>query len=147
MRHLTAMLIGAQLHTDNDVWHSGNGNNNCCNKNKSSIKVRDDIGLGRRFALMRIMQIWNHALRSTIQQLKLNCINMKCASSTTESQSLPQSRSRKVECEKWSDKLVQTLAKNFQLCREGHKLCMASGLQILWIVGGGRGGSLGLVLY
>lgn len=60
MRHLTAMLIGAQLHTDNDVWHSGsgNGNNNCnsnsSNKNKNSIKVRDDIGLGRRFALMRI---------------------------------------------------------------------------------------------
>lgn len=58
MRHLTAMLIGAQLHTDNDVWHSGNGNNNkCCNSNssnKNSIKVRDDIGLGRRFALMRI---------------------------------------------------------------------------------------------
>lgn len=67
---------------------------------------------------------------------------MKCASSTTESQSLPQSRSRKVECEKWGDKLVQTLAKNFQLCREGHKLCMASGLQILWIVGGGRGGGV-----
>lgn len=38
------------------------------------------------------------------------------------------------EGEKWSDKLVQTLGKNFQLCREGHKLCMASGLQILWIV-------------
>lgn len=57
MRHLTAMLIGAQLHTDNDVWHSRGNNNNCCNssnKNKNSIKVRDDIGLGRRFALMRI---------------------------------------------------------------------------------------------
>lgn len=59
MRHLTAMLIGAQLHTDNDVWHSRGNNNKCCNsnssnKNKNSIKVRDDIGLGRRFALMRI---------------------------------------------------------------------------------------------
>lgn len=56
MRHLTAMLIGAQLHTDNDVWHSSN--NNCSNtksgNNKNSIKMRDDIGLGRRFALMRI---------------------------------------------------------------------------------------------
>lgn len=56
MRHLTAMLIGAQLHTDNDVWHSGNNNcsNTSSNNNKNSIKMRDDIGLGRRFALMRI---------------------------------------------------------------------------------------------
>lgn len=51
MRHLTAMLIGAQLHTDNDVWHSGNNN---CSNNKNNIKMRDDIGLGKRFALMRI---------------------------------------------------------------------------------------------
>lgn len=57
---------------------------------------------------------------------------MKCASSTTESQ--PESWMREMKARNASDKLVQTLGKNFQLCREGHKLCMASGLQILWIV-------------